>query len=80
LWLSQFLIRKAKPRPRAQRSRPRVDHTATRLADGRISAGGTGATGPLSSAEMFDPANPGAGFQVLTSVMTSRVRIIPLRS
>src|SRR5207245_9060709 len=42
----------------------RVDHTATRLADGRILvAGGTGATAPLSSAEMFDPANPGAGFR-----------------
>src|SRR5207302_2360451 len=50
----------------------RVDHTATRLSDGRVLvAGGTGDTGTLSSAEIFDPANPDAGFRVLSSAMTA---------
>src|SRR5882724_7941367 len=50
----------------------RVDHTATRLSDGRVLvAGGTGDTGTLSSAEIFDPANPDTGFRVLSSAMTA---------
>jgi hypothetical protein len=50
----------------------RVDHSATVLVDSRVLVtGGTGASGPLSSAEIFDPANPGAGFQVVASPMTS---------
>src|SRR5438270_7065995 len=50
----------------------RVDHTATRLADGRILvAGGIGVTAPLSSAEIFDPSNPGAGFRTLPSTMSA---------
>src|SRR6266851_4893222 len=49
---------------------PRTGHAATVLADGRVLiAGGTSATGQLTSAEIFDPANPGAGFRVLSATM-----------
>src|SRR5207302_1638383 len=34
-------------------------------------AGGTGTSGSLTSAEIFDPANPDAGFRMVASPMTA---------
>src|SRR5436305_5053679 len=45
----------------------RIDHTATLLADGRVLiAGRTSASRALTSAEIFDPAHPGACFRGLS--------------
>src|SRR5207302_9108467 len=48
----------------------RVSHTATLLPNGQVLvAGGPRMTEPLSSAEIFDPANPGAALRVLSATM-----------